>query len=408
MTLGAEFREAVRIAAAALLANRLRSVLTTLGIVIGVVTVTLMGTAIAGINRAFRQSVATIGGDVLFLQRMSWFADEAEWRSSRNRRPLTRDQARDVERLSGQASKVSLEVMGQSAVSQGRRKARSVEIVGTDDRNIEVHGFGLQSGRWLSPGDVQSGRPVCVLGARLADRFFPLGGVLGGRIRIGDARYEVIGVVESQDTFLGGFSRDDLAFIPVTRFTQELSRWPDYTILVKVRDPELMDEAEEELRGILRKLRRIPPERPDDFAINRQEALVSFFNRVGGTMASAGLFITGLSLFVGGIGVMNIMFVSVAERTREIGVRKAIGARRRTILVQFLVEAAGIALAAGFLGLAIAWPLTRVVDRFLIATMPWWLAGVALLVSLVTGVISGLVPAWRAARLDPVEALRSE
>ena len=147
---------------------------------------------------------------------------------------------------------------------------------------------------------------------------------------------------------------------------------------------------------------------PDDFAINSQEAIVAFFNAVGGTIAAVGLFISGLSLFVGGIGIMNIMFVSVAERTKEIGIRKAIGAKRRTITVQFLVEAATITLGAGMLGLLIAWPLTFVVDHYLAASMPWWLAAVALLVSVLTGVVSGFLPAWRAARMDPVEALRAD
>ncbi|MCW5559308.1 MAG: ABC transporter permease [Verrucomicrobiae bacterium] len=408
MTLAAELREAGRIAVAALMANRLRSALTTLGIVIGVVTVTLMGTAIAGINHSFRQSVGTIGADVLFVQRMGWFSTEADWRAAMKRRPLIHQNARDIERLSSFASLVTVESRGQAPVTHRRRKARNVSVLGTDEHNLAVHGYSLSAGRWLTAGDVQSARSVCVLGDRLAERFFPSGGALGSKVKVGELPCEVVGVIEPQDTFLAGLSQDDTVVIPVTRFTQELQRWPDFSILVKVRDPGLLDDAEEEVRGIVRKLRRLPPERPDDFAINRQEALVSFFNRVGGTMAAAGLFITGLSLFVGGIGVMNIMFVSVAERTREIGVRKAIGARRRTILIQFLVEAAGIALLAGLLGLAIAWPLTRLVDRYLIAEMPWWLAGIALLVSLATGVISGLVPAWRAARMDPVEALRSE
>jgi putative ABC transport system permease protein len=169
-----------------------------------------------------------------------------------------------------------------------------------------------------------------------------------------------------------------------------------------------MEEAREELTGIMRKLRRVPPDAPDDFAINQQEAIVAFFNRVGGTIALVALFITSLSLFVGGIGIMNIMFVSVAERTREIGIRKAIGAKRRTILVQFLVEAASITLGAGLVGILIAWPLTLVIDQFLAATMPWWLVGLALLISTATGVVSGFLPAWRAAGMDPVDALRAE
>jgi putative ABC transport system permease protein len=188
----------------------------------------------------------------------------------------------------------------------------------------------------------------------------------------------------------------------------EFTRWPDLTINVKVRDVTQIEDAKEELRGILRKLRRVPPAEPDDFAINQQEAFIQTFNRIGGIMASVGLFITGLSLFVGGIGIMNIMFVSVAERTKEIGIRKAIGAKRRTILLQFLLEAASICLLGGLLALSIAWPLTLLIGRFLPATMSATVVGIALLVSLLTGVVSGFLPAWRAARMNPVDALRNE
>jgi putative ABC transport system permease protein len=158
----------------------------------------------------------------------------------------------------------------------------------------------------------------------------------------------------------------------------------------------------------MRKIRRVRPGDDDDFAINQQDQFLKAFNRVAGTIATAGLFITGLSLFVGGIGIMNIMFVSVAERTKEIGIRKAIGAKRRAILMQFLTEAAGICLLGGLIGLAIAWPLTLVLGRFMPATLSLPLVGLALLVSALTGVAAGFLPAWRAARLDPVEALRNE
>jgi putative ABC transport system permease protein len=169
-----------------------------------------------------------------------------------------------------------------------------------------------------------------------------------------------------------------------------------------------LDEAREELRQVMRRVRRIAPNEPDDFSINQQDQFVQMFNRVAGTIAIIGLFITGLSLFVGGIGIMNIMFVSVAERTREIGIRKAIGAKRRTILLQFLTEAACICMLGGLIGLGIAWPLTLIIQRFLPATMSLTVVGIALLVSLVTGVVSGFLPAWRAARMNPVDALRSE
>ncbi len=408
MTLASEFREAVQIAWSSLRSNVLRTCLTTLGIVIGILTVTLMGTAITGLNSAFRKSVGAIGADVLFIQRFSWFSSEAEWRASRNRKELTLQNARDVERLSTFAKAVSVESNGRGTVQLDRRKAKGVWVAGNTDQSLEVRGLTLTAGRWLSPGDVQAGRAVCVIGSYIAEKFFPYGGAVGSRLKLNGMPFEVVGVLDKQGSFFDGTNLDNQMVIPITRFTEEMTRFPDFSIAVKVRNPELMEEARQELTGIMRKLRRVPPDAPDDFSINQQEAIVAFFNRVGGTIALVALFITSLSLFVGGIGIMNIMFVSVAERTREIGIRKAIGAKRRTILVQFLVEAASITLGAGVVGILIAWPLTLVIDQFLAATMPWWLVGLALLISTATGVVSGFLPAWRAAGMDPVDALRAE
>jgi putative ABC transport system permease protein len=168
-----------------------------------------------------------------------------------------------------------------------------------------------------------------------------------------------------------------------------------------------LENAKDELHSVLRRVRRLEPGDPDDFAINQQEQVLEMVHKVTAIIGGIGLFITGLSLFVGGIGIMNIMFVSVAERTREIGIRKAIGAKRRTILLQFLVEAATICLIGGAIGLGIAWPLTLLMQQYMPATMSPSVVGLALLVSLITGVLSGFVPAWRAARMDPVEALRT-
>jgi len=403
-----EIREAVVIALGALRSNKLRAGLTTLGIVIGIVTVTLMATAIDGLNQAFQRSISMIGADVLFIQRFSWFTGREEWAKTRNRRELTLAQAREVAKLSTLARAVGVEAHGSADVQYGNRSARAVWVVGNSEDSALVRGVSLSEGRWLSPAEVQGARPVCVIGHDLATRFFPLESGVGKRIRVGRSMCEVVGVLEKQGQFFTGANLDNQVVIPITRFTSDLVRWPDVTIAVKVWDATQMEGAKEELTGILRQLRRVQPGAPDDFAINQQDMLVRNFNQIGGSLALVGLFITGLSLFVGGIGVMNIMYVSVAERTREIGVRKAIGAKRRNILTQFLVEAVFISLGAGLVGLAVAWPMTWVIDYFLAARMSIPTALAALLVAAVTGIVSGFLPAWRAARLNPVDALRSE
>jgi len=246
-----------------------------------------------------------------------------------------------------------------------------------------------------------------VLGAEIADKLFQRESGVGKRVKIGERNFEVIGVNEKFGQFLFG-NMDSQVIVPITRFMNDFAHRPYVFFMVKVRDPAQMDEAKEELRGVVRKLRRVAPGAEDDFAINQQDILVQTFHRIGGIIASVGLFITGLSLFVGGIGIMNIMFVSVAERTREIGIRKAIGAKRRTILFQFLIEAAAICLLGVLLGLAIAFPLTLVLKNFLPATMSVAVVSLAILIALLTGVVSGLLPAFRAARMNPVDALRSE
>jgi putative ABC transport system permease protein len=201
---------------------------------------------------------------------------------------------------------------------------------------------------------------------------------------------------------------DDQIIMPLAQFTHEIWENPDYDLQVKVKSLDQLEDAKEELRAVLRRYRHIAPGDPDNFAINQQDQFLELFHKIAGPIAMIGLFITGLSLFVGGIGIMNIMFVSVAERTREIGVRKAIGAKNRTILLQFLIEAACICLIGGVIALLIAWPATLLLQKVMPAALSPTIVAIALLVSAVTGVLSGFFPAWRAARMNPVDALRNE
>lgn len=402
-----ELREGLVISFEAIRANKLRSTLTTLGIVIGVVTVTLMAAAIEGLDRAFLRSISAIGADVLFVQKHAWFSDQPWW-TLRNRRDITYADARALARQATLAKAVTAESYASKTVKYRDLSAPGVVIVGTTDQGAQVNGLNLRVGRFLSGAEVDGVRPVCVLGSEVAEHFFPFESAIGRRITLDTYSFEVVGVLEKRGRFLGIASLDNQVLIPITRFHSIYFWRPNVEIKVKVRDLTQLDEAREELRGIMRKLRRVQPGAPDDFAINEQQAFIKTFNKIGGVIASVGLFITGLALFVGGIGIMNIMFVSVAERTREIGLRKAIGAKPRAILIQFLLEAAGICLIGGLLGLGITWAATLAVSRFLPATMSLTVVALALGVSVVTGVVAGFFPAWRAARMNPVDALRIE
>jgi putative ABC transport system permease protein len=407
MTLLAEFREGLKISGAAIVANKMRAALTTLGIVIGILTVSLMATAIEGLRLAFLRSISGLGSDVLFIEKFPWDQPRNAWWKIRNRRDFELADARALARESRQALGVSVEASGNWPVRYGDNSASSVWVVGNNEQSAFVRQLTVNDGRFFTEAEVSGGRPVCVLGAEIASKLFPRESGVGKRIKVGEKSFEVVGVLDKFGQFLFA-NMDNQVIIPITRFVSDFSRRPYLLFMIKVRDAAQMDEAKEELRGILRKLRQVPPGAEDDFAINQQEMIVKAFNRIGSVIAAVGLFVTGLSLFVGGIGIMNIMFVSVAERTREIGIRKAIGAKRRTIMIQFLLEAASICLLGGLLGLALAYAASLAMQQFLPATLSLEVAGLGLGVALLTGVIAGFMPAWRAARMNPVDALRAE
>ena len=409
MNIFTEIKEGLFIAWEAIVANKMRAALTTLGIIVGIVSVTLMGAAIDGLNRSFHESVSMLGADVLFAGRMSWFINSMDdWIKQSKRRVITYDQVKAVEKQLTLAGAVAPVVQTTLSVRYNNRNADGVMVFGTTEQFQATGGLDVAQGRFLSVGDAAGGRPVCVIGNDVATNLFGRESPLGKRIRVGSIWLEVVGVLEKRGSFMGMASMDEQAIVPIQQFLIGYGRNPDFQIHVKARDLTRLEDAKEELRSALRKVRHIAPGEPDDFAIGQQEQVIQMFNRLAGTIAAVGLAVTGLSLFVGGIGIMNIMFVSVAERTREIGVRKAIGARRRTILLQFLMEAAGICLLGGLTGLGIAYGLTLLMSKFFPASLSLPVTVLALGVSLLTGVVSGFLPAWRAARMDPVEALRNE
>ena len=409
MNLLAEVKEGLSISWEAIRANKMRSALTTLGIVIGVVTVTLMGTAIQGLDRAFLDNISAIGADILYVERFEWFTGSREdWLRMQKRPRITLEQAEQLEGQLTMSRAVAPVASRDRPVRYGRAESASVRIIGSTEQYQYTGGISIAKGRFFSEQEARGGRPVCVIGSEVAENLFRDEPPVGRRIRIDQQSFEINGVLEKQGSLLGLISLDNQIIVPLPQFTAYFRNNPDVTIQVKVIAVDQIEEAKEELRAVMRRIRGLAPAEPDDFGINQQDQFVQIFHRLGGTIAAIGLFITALSLFVGGIGIMNIMFVSVAERTREIGIRKAVGAKRRTILLQFLIEAACICLLGGCLALAIAWPLTLVMQRFMPAALSPPIVLIALMVSLITGVISGFLPAWRAARMNPVDALRNE
>jgi len=408
----AELRESLGISWDAIRANKMRSVLATLGIIIGILTVTLMGATIHGLDQAFIKSISSLGVDVFYVSRNSWWNNDSydTWIKVARRRPPM--QLREAEALAKQlslATAVAPELDDYEPVKYKTKSANLVQIVATTEAYLQTSGINVAQGRFLTGADTEGGQPVCVIGNDVATNLFRNDSPLGARIKIADQSFQVVGVLEKQGTMLG-WSLDNQVIMPIREYLADIWNAPRIDqINVKASRLANLDEAKEELRQAMRHVRHLKPDEPDNFAINQQDQIVEMFHRTTRTIAIIGLFVTSLALFVGGIGIMNIMFVSVVERTREIGVRKAIGAKRRDILLQFLIEAACICLIGGLIGLAIAWFITLAVTKWLFpASLSGTIVALSLLVSLLTGAVSGFLPAWRAARMDPVDALRSE
>lgn len=403
-----EFKEGIRIAFTAIAANKMRSVLTTLGIVIGVVVVTLMATVIEGLGMALDKSISSLGADVYYLSKWDWFGQE--WWKSRNRKDVTFREAELLqERFELAEAVVPVASTWQQTIKYRNRSVKG-NVNGTEPAYEITSGVVPADGRFFNEYEASAGRPVCVIGSDVASNLFEREDPIGKTIKIAGFSYRVIGVLEKEGEFLGTsfFSKDTQAFIPAENFLKMFGSNRSIDIHVKIREGIPKEEAREEMIGAFRKIRNVPPGKENDFGVNTQDFLKQVFDSVVSTIGVVGFLITSLSLLVGGVGIMNIMFVSVKERTREIGTRKALGAKRRSILFQFLVEAATLCLLGGLIGLALSFPLSLIIDEILPSRMPMWVVVLSLTISIGVGLISGIIPAFTAARMNPVDALRYE
>jgi len=412
MKLTLDITESFKLALGAILANKSRGALTALGIIIGIVAVITTMTAANGLKNTFRETFASIGSDVIYVSKRPW-VNMGPGFQFRNRPNISIAQSNKLQQQLLPRGVVNPSINGRKNLKYQSKVLDGIGIIGTTEKQIIVSDMVPSIGRFLMPFDVEYKKSVVVIGSEIADDLFGQSGAVGKVIKIARYKFTVIGVMEEQgSSFFGGPNFDRQVYIPISTFTKTIGTnggRANVSVAIKAPSAEEMEDFEYEVIGEMRKIRGLKPAEKDDFSINKLDTLLDAYNNIMGVVMAAGLMITSISLFVGGVGVMNIMFVSVTERTKEIGIRKAIGAKRRSILMQFLFESSVICLFGGIVGLIIAGGITMVINEVLMpASLSLSIIVTALAISVAVGIISGLVPAYRGAKLDPIEALRYE
>ena len=399
------FIENFLISLSAIFANKTRSILTALGIIIGVLSVTMMGTLISGLDKTFEGSMSWLGKDVLYISRWEWFSD-MDWWEVRNRPRIRPEYVDQVKERSQYALAVAPVMQRGASLSYSDKEIRT-QIFGTNEEYMETISTNIEKGRFFTNSEDKSGMRVTVIGDGIKKAFFGDEEAIGKYIKIDNMKFRVIGILEEQAKFLGLFSTDKQAILQFGAYKRIFSKRGFMRLSVKVPEDKI-EEAVDEMSFVMRNIRGLKPSQKNDFAINQTKAFEKQYNTLKIAIGGTGTFITLLSLIVGGIGVMNIMFVSVKERTREIGVRKAIGATKAMIMSQFLMEAVTICLLAGLIGLLFAYLGSFLLNKIFPSNLDLGLALFSILISMFVGVISGIIPSYRAAKLDPIDSLRYE
>ena len=409
-----DIKESALMAFDTLRANKLRSSLTILGVSVGVITVIFMVSIIQGLNKAFADQVESLGSNTIFISKFEPSFGRPPGPEEIHRKDLTMDDADALRREAPSVAGVSPihRMIAVTAHYQDKQTDTPI-LLGVTPYYEFVQTAYAARGRFIRDFDMESRENVCVLGVDVVHALFPYEDPIDKNIRINGNPFRVVGVMEPLGSFFGQ-SRDNSIFIPVSTFDKYYAEGPFpqvvFFIIVRPTSRAYVKSAVDEITDILRRRRRVPLGAPNDFGITSQDSLLDIYNQLTGATALVLTAISFVALMIGGIGVMNIMLVSVTERTKEIGVRKAVGATRMNILSQFLIEAVVLTAIGGLAGLVVGELFAFLINRYspLPAYVPIWAIAVGIGISAGVGIVFGLWPAWKAARLDPIEALRWE
>jgi putative ABC transport system permease protein len=407
-------RESFQMAMGALAAHKLRSALTLLGVLVGVFSIIVVMTAMRVMQNDVEREMSQLGGQTFMIQKWPavYFGGPEGFEKYWRRKNITLAQGVQVEEKATLARSVGLESMfwGGQVETRYKKTAPNVQLFGETPGSFPARNWNLQEGRLLLPMDVDGARDVCVLGNGLAKSVFPRTSALGERLKINGINYSVIGVLEAKGGQLNG-DQDNFAVVPLTTGINRFGRWRrSLSILVQARDQATYDDTVEQVRGILRVVRKVPPGKEDDFELFSNDSMISQFNSFTMAVRIGVSAVSSISLLAAGIGIMNIMLVSVTERTREIGIRRAIGAKKRNIMTQFIMEAVVICEVGGALGVlaGIAGGNSTAYFLKLTPVIPVDWAVLGLVICSIVGIVFGTYPAYKAANLDPIESLRYE